>query len=198
MIESQIRARGVSDERVLEVMERIPRHQFVLPEDQGHAYGDNPLPIGRGQTISQPYIVAVMTEKAELRPIHRVLEIGTGSGYQTAVLSELAAEVFSIEIIESLSLRARSILARLGHENVHCRVGNGSLGWPEAAPFDAILVTAAPREVPPALVDQLAEGGRLVIPVGRKEQELLVLTKRGNEVEEMPLFAVRFVPMTGI
>ncbi|MFH0945052.1 MAG: protein-L-isoaspartate(D-aspartate) O-methyltransferase [Planctomycetota bacterium] len=197
MIERQIRARGVRDERVLAAMEKVPRERFVLAVDLDHAYEDRPLPIGRGQTISQPYIVAVMTEKARISPSHRVLEIGTGSGYQTAVLGELAAEVFSIEIIESLSRRAGSILAELGYENVHCRIGDGSSGWPEEAPFDAILVTAAPAGIPAALVAQLAEGGRLVIPVGRKDQELVVITKTDGAVQQEPLFPVRFVPMTG-
>ena len=197
MVEQQLRARGLTDARVLRAMERVPRHRFV-PEDQAAAaYGDHPLPIGLRQTISQPYIVGYMTEAVQLAPGDRVLEIGTGSGYQAAVLSELVAEVYSIEIIPELADRARTTLAALDHDNVQVRTGNGYLGWPEHAPFDAILVTAAPPEIPPALVEQLAIGGRMAIPVGDAYQEMVIVTKTAEGVAEEVTFPVRFVPMTG-
>jgi protein-L-isoaspartate(D-aspartate) O-methyltransferase len=176
-------------------MATVPRHRFVLPSDVQFAYGDHPLPIGYDQTISQPYIVAYMTEAARISPEGRVLEIGTGSGYQAAVLAELAREVYSIEIIPELAERARTTLRELGYTNVHVRTGDGYLGWPEHAPFDAILVTAAPDHVPPALVEQLAVNGRMVIPVGEEEQEMRVLTKTAQGVLEQQTFRVRFVPL---
>jgi len=197
MVSEQIEARGVHDSRVLAAMRRVPRHEFVPFEQRPYAYEDRPLPIGHGQTISQPYIVAVMSEALELDGSEKVLEIGTGSGYQAAVLAQLAAEVYTIEIVEPLASRARSDLKRLGFENLHVRAGDGYRGWPEAAPFDAIIVTAAPDHIPQPLVDQLAVGGRLVIPVGRMFQELVLLAKEAEGVRHEDLLAVRFVPMVG-
>ncbi len=196
MVADQIEARGVRDARVLAALRRVPRHEFVPERDRARAYRDGPLPIGHGQTISQPYVVAVMTELAAPGPRDRVLEIGTGSGYQAALLAELAGEVYSIEIVEPLAERATATLERLGYE-VHVRHGDGYRGWPEKAPFDAIVVTAAPERVPPALLEQLAEGGRLVIPVGDLYQELEVHRRTAEGIEVERVFAVRFVPMTG-
>ncbi len=197
MVQQQIAARGVRDPRVLQAMKDVPRHLFVPPEVQTHAYQDTPLPIGYGQTIYQPYIVGFMTEALKLRPQDRVLEVGTGSGYQAAILSILVREVYSIEIIEPLARQAADRLNRLGYANVKVCAGDGYQGWPEAAPFDAIIVTAAPDHVPKPLLDQLAPGGRLVIPVGEYFQTLkrIVRTERGFKTEE--LLPVRFVPMTG-
>ena len=197
MVDQQIRARGISAPAVLEAMREIPRHAFVPPPVRPLAYRDRPLPIGFDQTISQPYIVAYMTEVADVAPDDKVLEIGTGSGYQAAVLSEIAREVYTIEIVPELAERARRTLAELGYTNVHAKAGNGYLGWPEHAPFDAILVTAAPEEVPPALVDQLAVGGRMVIPVGTTFQEMMIIEKTPQGVVERRTIPVRFVPMTG-
>jgi protein-L-isoaspartate(D-aspartate) O-methyltransferase len=199
MIE-RIRARGVTDTAVLAALEAVPRHLFVSAEQRAKAYDDRPLPIGDGQTISQPYMVALMTSLLELRPGERVLEVGTGSGYQAAVLSRVAAEVYTIEIRKPLAERARRTLTDLGYRNIHLRVGDGFQGWPDAAPFDAIIVTAAPPSVPDPLLRQLKTGGRLVIPVGSRSslQSLLVLTKRPDggfdRSNVMPVF---FVPMTG-
>ncbi|HVV81451.1 MAG TPA: protein-L-isoaspartate(D-aspartate) O-methyltransferase [Kofleriaceae bacterium] len=199
MVREQLE-REVVDPRVLAAMRAVPRHRFVPADLQDQAYDDGPLPIGRGQTISQPFVVAVMTEQARVGPGERVLEIGTGSGYQTAVLAALGAEVWSIEIDGVLASVAATVLRELGlgEERVHLRVGDGWSGWPEAAPFAAIVVTAAPPTVPPALVAQLAPGGRLVIPVGGQEQALRVIT-RGSDgaATERTVFPVRFVPMTG-
>jgi protein-L-isoaspartate(D-aspartate) O-methyltransferase len=195
MVADQIRARGVGDPRVLAAMARVPREQFVPAELRHEAYDDRPLPIGRGQTISQPYIVAYMTEALKLEPAHRVLEIGTGCGYQTAVLAEIAHEVYSIEVIGELASRARGTLDALGYKNVEVRAGDGHNGWPEHAPFDRILVAAAPREIPPALIQQLVEGGILVIPVGVDEQELRVVQKHGDRIDLLATLPVRFVPM---
>jgi protein-L-isoaspartate(D-aspartate) O-methyltransferase len=197
MVREQIAARGVSDPRVLAAVSRVPRHELVPEDVRVYAYQDRPLPIGHGQTISQPYVVAYMTEQLRLRGDERVLEVGTGSGYQAAVLAELAREVFSIEIVEALGERARADLARLGYRNVQVRVGDGYRGWPEQAPFDAIIVTAAPGHVPQPLVDQLAMGGRLVLPVGGWEQELLLVTRDEDGIHEERLIDVRFVPMRG-
>ncbi len=199
MVETQIRARGVRDPRVLEALRVIPRHLFVPPEFQDEAYEDYPLPIGYGQTISQPYMVAAMTEALALEPHHRVLEIGTGSGYQTAVLAYIAREVYTVEYVPELSERARRILQDLGFTNIHFRVGDGSLGWPEAAPFDRILVTAAAPEVPPPLWEQLAPEGIMVIPIGDLwGQELYRIRKtRDGEREEEALFPCAFVPLRG-
>ena len=178
-------------------MRKVPRHLFVPEGSRGQAYEDHPLGIGHGQTISQPYIVAFMTEAARLRGGQTVLEIGTGSGYQAAVLSQIAARVFTIEIVAPLAETSAALLKRLGYANVSVRAGDGYLGWPEAAPFDAILVTAAAPKIPAPLKEQLKDGGRLVLPVGDDWQELIVVTRRGERFEENRLLAVRFVPMTG-
>jgi protein-L-isoaspartate(D-aspartate) O-methyltransferase len=197
MVRRQVEARGVKDRRVLEAMRRVPRHRFVPDELQAGAYGDHPLPIGHEQTISQPFIVAWMTEALAVTPQSRVLEIGTGSGYQAAVLGEVAAEVYTIEIVEPLARRSRVVLSELGYRNVHVRHGDGYKGWPEQAPFDAIMVTAAPEEVPAPLVEQLAMGGRLVIPVGgRAMQQMTVLTKTPSGLHREERMPVRFVPFT--
>jgi protein-L-isoaspartate(D-aspartate) O-methyltransferase len=197
MVRSQIEARGVKDAATLAALRAVPRHLFVPPESRAQAYADYPLPIGHGQTISQPYIVAFMTEAAGLRGGERVLEVGTGSGYQAAVLSRIAAEVYTIEIVAPLAEQAAALLQRLGYASVHVRAGDGYLGWPEAAPFDAILVTAAAPRIPEPLERQLKDGGRLVLPLGDDWQELVVVTRRGNSFEQTRVLAVRFVPMTG-
>jgi protein-L-isoaspartate(D-aspartate) O-methyltransferase len=199
MVASQIEARGVKDGRVLQAMGTVERHRFVPPALHAEAYADRPLPIGLDQTISQPYIVALMTELAAVRPGARVLEVGTGSGYQAAVLSLLAAEVYSIEIVVPLADEARARLAGLGYANVTVRAGDGYRGWPERAPFDAILVTAAPPAIPQPLLDQLAPGGRLVAPVGPDggAQELVVVERGAAGFTRRTIIPVRFVPMTG-
>jgi protein-L-isoaspartate(D-aspartate) O-methyltransferase len=198
MVDRTIAARGVTDARVLAAMKRVPRHELVPAEHRDRSYEDRPLPIGFEQTISQPYIVAAMTEAAQVAPGERVLEVGTGSGYQAAVLAELGADVYSIEIVEPLAKRTHALLARLGYAKLHLRIGDGYRGWPEAAPFDAIIVTAAPEQVPQPLIDQLAVGGRLVIPVGdRGDQQLKVITRGPDGTTSETLFPVRFVPMTG-
>ena len=197
MVDEQLRGRGIKDARVLEAMARVPRHLFVPPAQRDEAYGDYPLPIGHGQTISQPYIVAFMTEALRLEPTHRVLEIGTGSGYQAAVLAELAGQVFTIEIIEELAESARKTLSDVGYTNVTVRTGNGYLGWPEHAPYDRVMVTAAPDEVPPALVEQLSVDGLMAVPVGSLTQELRVLRRTATGLETLATLPVRFVPMTG-
>lgn len=197
MVREQLRARGISDERVLDAMQTVPRHLFVPEPEQRAAYGDHPLPIGHGQTISQPYIVAFMSQALEVTPEHTVLEIGTGSGYQAAILGRLAGTVYTIEIVEPLAQRARETLKKLGFANVHVRTGNGYLGWPEHAPFDRIMVTAAPDEIPPALVEQLKVGGRMAIPVGVHSQELRILRRTAKGLETLETLPVRFVPMTG-
>ena len=193
----QLRRRGIRDQKVLRAIERVPRELFVDPAFADHAYQDIALPIDCGQTISQPYVVAFMTEKLEVDERHKVLEIGTGSGYQAAVLSQIAGEVYSIEILDSLAERARTTLSQLGYGNVQVRVGDGFAGWPEKAPFDAILVTAAPPKVPQPLLDQLKVGGKLVIPVGRYFQDLKVYTRTTDGFEVRNVIPVRFVPMTG-
>lgn len=195
MVEYQIKARGIKDKRVLSAMLKVPRHLFVPEEMRDMAYRDEPLPIGYGQTISQPYIVAYMTEALKLRPEDKVLEIGTGSGYQTAILAELVRDVYTIEIIPELSERAQETLKNLGYTNIEFLIGDGSKGWPEKAPFDAILVSAAPAEVPPALVEQLQINGRLVIPVGTDSQELVLIKKTKKGLEKTRLIGVRFVPL---
>jgi len=197
MVREQIVARGITNPRVLEAMGRVPRHEFVPAELRSRAYEDGPLPIGHGQTISQPYIVAFMTEALGPKPTDRILEIGTGSGYQAAVLAGLVAEVRSIELVEPLALRAESDLQRLGFTHVKVRCGDGYLGWPEAAPFDAIIVTCAPEEVPPALVTQLKIGGRMIIPVGSQwgAQDLYLLRRTPKGLERKAVLPVRFVPM---
>ena len=198
MVEAQLQAKGIRDERVLRAVGRVPRHKFVEEALAGRAYGDYPLPIGEGQTISQPYMVALMSEKLNLSGKERVLEIGTGSGYQTAILAELAAEVYSIERIPSLSSRAEGLLEELGYDNIQLTVGDGSLGWPDAAPFDGIIVTAGAPDMPPPLVQQLAEGGALVIPVGSESsQELQILRKRGGKLIKTSSCACVFVKLQG-
>jgi len=198
MVETQIVARGVRDPRVLAAMRKVPRHLFVDSAGRASAYEDHPLPIAGKQTISQPYIVALMTELLTLTPDSRVLEIGTGSGYQSAVLGELAHEVYSIEIIPELARAASEKLRGLGYGNVVVREGDGYRGWPEKAPFDGIIVTAAPARIPEPLLDQLAPGGRMVIPVGGFFQELKVFTKEADgRITEKDIIPVRFVPMTG-
>jgi protein-L-isoaspartate(D-aspartate) O-methyltransferase len=175
----------------------VPRHEFVPPAGRREAYGDHPIPIGHGQTISQPYIVAFMTEALSLHGGERVLEVGTGSGYQAAVVARIAAEVFSIEIVAPLAEESAERLRRLGFDNVHVRAGDGYLGWPEAAPFDAVIVTAAAPRIPEPLKEQLRDGGRLIVPVGEEWQELVLLTRHGERFEERRVLPVRFVPMTG-
>jgi protein-L-isoaspartate(D-aspartate) O-methyltransferase len=197
MVDEQLKPRGIQNPAVLEAMGRVPRHLFVPQMIEHRAYEDMPLPIGLGQTISQPYIVAYMTEALQTSRDHKVLEIGTGSGYQAAVLAELVREVYTIEIVPELADRARRALAQGGYRNVQVRTGNGYLGWPEQAPFPRIIVTAAPDEIPPALVDQLAVGGMMVIPVGTLYQEMTIVTKTANGVTEKRTIPVRFVPMVG-
>jgi len=198
MVSKQIQARGIRDARVLEAMRRVPRHQFVPASEQYLAYEDHPLPIGYDQTISQPYIVAFMTEALRLHGHEKVLEIGTGSGYQAAVLAELVQQVFTIEIVTPLCDMAREKLSSLQYDNIFIRCGDGYRGWPEEAPFDAIIVTAAPASIPQTLLEQLATGGRMVLPLGGATQELVLLSKdaEGN-VHQRDLLPVRFVPMTG-
>ncbi len=199
MVARQVEARGVDDPKVLAAMRKVPRHEFVPEEMKVLAYEDRPLPIGEGQTISQPYIVALMTQALGLKPDDRVLEIGTGSGYQAAVLAELVKEVFTIEIVEPLGRTAAEALKKAGYGNVKTRIGDGYRGWPEAAPFDAIMVTCAPDAVPQPLVDQLAEGGRMIIPVGPQgqAQQLVLLRKRAGVLQRTEVLPVAFVPMTG-
>jgi protein-L-isoaspartate(D-aspartate) O-methyltransferase len=197
MVREQLQARDINDARVLDVMRTVPRHRFVPEAQRPQAYGDYPLPIGYSQTISQPYIVAFMTQALATAPDHKVLEIGTGSGYQAAVLARLVRDVYTIEIVEPLATRARTTLQELGFANVHVRAGNGYLGWPEQAPFDRIIVTAAPEELPQALVEQLKVGGRMAIPVGVGDQELRILRRTATGIETLDTLPVRFVPMTG-
>lgn len=198
MVRTQIEARGIKDPAVLAAMRRVPRHEFVPADLRLLAYDDRPLPIEAGQTISQPLIVALMTELLQVKPGQRVLEIGTGSGYQAAVLAELGVEVYSIEIIGTLATSARATLTRLGYRKVSVRAGDGYLGWPEVAPFDGIILTAAPPRVPEPLIAQLKPGGRLVMPEGVREQELVVYAKSPDgRLRRTTVLPVRFVPMTG-
>jgi protein-L-isoaspartate(D-aspartate) O-methyltransferase len=198
MVRRQIAARGISDPAVLAAMRTVPRHEFVPLDLRASAYDDRPLPIGRGQTISQPYIVAFMSELAELKGQESVLEVGTGSGYQAAVLAELAARVYTIELLEPLLRAAATTLLRLAYRNIVPRFDDGGRGWKELAPFDAILVTAAPpRRVPEELLAQLADGGRLVAPVGEEAQTLQLIRRRGATFEKREVGAVRFVPLAG-
>jgi len=195
MVAAQIESRGIKDRRVLSAMRRVPRHLFVPEELRSHAYDDEPLPIGEGQTISQPYIVAYMTEALGLKGNERVLEIGTGSGYQTAVLAELVPEVYTVELLGGLSSRAQSVLERLGYSRLHFRVGDGTFGWAEFSPYDAIMVAAAAVSVPRHLQDQLGESGRLIIPVGSGFQELVLIRREGQGFSRTKLLPVRFVPL---
>ena len=198
MVQQQLLTRGITDARVLAAMAKVPREEFVPAESRAASYEDGPLPIGYAQTISQPYVVAFMTEQLRPKPTDHVLEIGTGSGYQAAILAELASEVYSMEIVEALAKTAETILQRLGYKNVHLKTGDGYKGWPEMAPFDAIIVTCAPDKVPQPLVDQLKESGRMVIPVGdRFAQQLYLLEKSNGQLKQSATLPVRFVPMTG-
>ena len=195
MVNTQLIGRGLQDQRVLDAMREVPRHLFMPTSAQEYAYEDMPFPIGYNQTISQPYIVAFMTEVAELNPDAKVLEIGTGSAYQAAILSVLCKEVYTVEVIKDLGKKAKEKLKELGYNNVYVRIGSGYQGWPEEAPFDAIIVTAAPEELPMKLVEQLKIGGRLVIPVGTYQQELLRITRNEDGIKKENLLPVRFVPM---
>ncbi|HZS18936.1 MAG TPA: protein-L-isoaspartate(D-aspartate) O-methyltransferase [Candidatus Udaeobacter sp.] len=198
MVQQQLVTRGITDARVLAAMAKVPREEFVPAESRAGTYEDGPLPIGYAQTISQPYIVAFMTQQLRPKPSDRVLEVGTGSGYQAAILAELASEVYSIEIVEPLARTAETILQRLGYKNVHLKTGDGYKGWPEMAPFDAIIVTCAPDKIPQPLVDQLKDNGRMVIPVGdRFAQQLYLLEKKNGQLKQSATLPVRFVPMTG-
>ena len=198
MVEEQLGDRGIKDLRVLEVMNRVPRHLFAQDSLQHRAYGDTPLPIGENQTISQPYIVAAMTEVLDLKGDERVLEIGTGSGYQTAVMAELVAQVFTIERINVLSRKAQKILDGLGYANIVFKMFDGTYGWPDQAPFNAIMVTASAKEIPEALIKQLGEGGRLVAPTGDKhKQKLIVITKNGGHITNTEICDCKFVPLVG-
>ncbi len=195
MVEAQLAARGIKDSKVLDAMRKVPRHLFVPDNLLSHAYNDEPLPIGEGQTISQPYIVAYMTEILALKREDRVLEIGTGSGYQTAVLAEIVRQVFTVELIGSLSLRAQNILRELKYGNIVFKVGDGTYGWSEQGPFDAIMVTAAPDKIPHSLEEQLKIGGRMIIPVGSAMQELVFVTRGKTRFKRKKMLPVRFVPL---
>jgi protein-L-isoaspartate(D-aspartate) O-methyltransferase len=195
MVDIQIQARGVRDEKVLQAMRKVPRHFFVPDDLKPYAYADEPLPIGEGQTISQPYIVAYMTEALELKGHERVLEVGTGSGYQTAILAEIVKQVYTIEIVGSLSSRAEEVLHRLGYANVRFKISDGTFGWQEHAPYDAIMVTAAPPSVPKRLEEQLSLSGRMIIPVGEGFQELILITREKKNFKKKKLLPVRFVPL---
>ncbi len=197
MVDQQIQGRGLRHPALLAAMRKVPRHRFVPESLRARAYDDGPLPIGHDQTISQPYIVAFMTQALELSGDERVLEIGTGSGYQAAILGEVAREVFTIEIVDAMAKGAEKLLAEMGYENIHVRSGDGYRGWPEKAPFDAIMVTAAPDHVPKPLVDQLRVGGRMILPVGDYFQELILIRKTEKGVVQRSVLPVRFVPMTG-
>ena len=197
MVRDQLRGRDISDRKVLAAMLKVPRHEFVPADLARSAYDDSALPLESGQTISQPYIVAYMTQALALRGTERVLEIGTGSGYQAAVLAEIVPEVYTIEILPKLQERAAAILGRLGYKNISFRAGDGYMGWPEHAPFDRIIVTAAPEEVPQPLLDQLKDGGLLIAPIGHLNQELVVFEKEKSKIKHRSTIPVRFVPMTG-
>lgn len=195
MVQTQLIARGIQDPRVLDVMGRVPRHLFLDPVQRGSAYEDSPIPIGSGQTLSQPYIVAYMTEQLELTGQERVLEIGTGSGYQTAVLAELVRRVYTLEVLEPLALSARLLLTRLGYQNIEFAVGDGRQGWPEEAPFEAILAAAAAEDIPAPLRAQIADGGRMILPLGQDHQDLWLFLRTGSELVSRRLLPVRFVPL---
>jgi protein-L-isoaspartate(D-aspartate) O-methyltransferase len=196
MVEDQIERRGITDPAVLAAMRVVPRHRFVPPDQASAAYDDRALPIGFGQTISQPYVVAYMTQALQLAPAHRVLEVGTGSGYQSAILAQIVKDVQTMEIVPELAARARELLAELGYSNVHVRGGDAYAGLPELAPFDRIIVTAAPDHVPQPLIDQLAVGGRMIVPVGGSRQQLVLVTKDADEIHSERLLDVVFVPLT--
>lgn len=197
MVRTQIEDRGIKDRRVLNAMFKVERHLFIPDKHRHVAYGDFPLQIGEGQTISQPYIVALMTEALELKENEKILEVGTGSGYQAAILAELAKDVYTIEIIQSLAKKAESLLKKLGYNNIHVRCGDGYLGWKEAAPFDAIIITCATSRVPEPLLEQLADGGRMILPLGGKwGQDLVLIRKKGETLERSSLGGCIFVPMT--
>ena len=196
MVRNQIESRGIRDEKILEAFRKVERHKFVPVEYVSHAYADSPLPIEEGQTISQPYIVAFMTDVLDLKPTDKVLEIGTGSGYQAAILAEICDSVFTIEIFERLGKKARQVFEESGYDNIYSRIGDGYKGWPEHAPFDAIVVTASPGKIPEPLKAQLTEGGRMIIPVGTAPvQHLVLLKKRNGKIKEERVLPVRFVPM---
>jgi protein-L-isoaspartate(D-aspartate) O-methyltransferase len=199
MVEEQLKTRGVHDERVLSAMAKVPREEFIPENERSQSYADIALPIGHDQTISQPFIVAFMTEQLRPKPTDRVLEVGTGSGYQAAVLAELVADVYTVEIIEPLAKEASARLSQLGYNNAHVKVGDGYQGWPEVAPFDAIIVTCAPDKVPPPLTQQLKDGGRMIIPVGSTmmDQQLYLLEKKSGELVQTAILPVRFVEMSG-
>jgi protein-L-isoaspartate(D-aspartate) O-methyltransferase len=197
MVREQLQARDIYDPVVLAAMRKTPRHEFISAEFADSAYDDCALPLTMGQTISQPYIVAFMTQALELRGAERVLEIGTGSGYQAAILAEIVSEVYTVEIISQLQEQAAAMAARLGYRNIHLRTGDGSMGWPEYAPFDRIIVTAAPEDAPQSLIDQLKEGGRMIIPLGKISQDLVIITKEKSCITRRTTIPVRFVPMTG-
>lgn len=196
MVENQIQSRGISSPVVLEALRKVPRHRFVLPEYVSRAYNDSPLPIEEGQTISQPYIVAFMTDALKLKSTDKVLEIGTGSGYQAAILAEICDSVFTIEIFPILSKKAANLFSELGYKNIFTKIGDGYKGWPENSPFDAIIVTCAPSEIPVQLKEQLAEGGKMIIPIGKSSvQSLVLLQKKKGKIKEEKVLPVRFVPM---
>ncbi|MBI5408160.1 MAG: protein-L-isoaspartate(D-aspartate) O-methyltransferase [Nitrospirae bacterium] len=199
MVQEQLAGRGVKDKKVLDAMSKIPRHRFIDESMRSRAYGDHPLPIGEGQTISQPYVVALMTETLKLKPTDRVLEIGTGSGYQAAVLAEIVKEVYSLEIREKLEKKASRLLGELGYKNIKTKFADGYYGWEEYAPFDAVIITASANHIPPPLIKQLKEGGRLIIPLGSTlyYQTLTLVTKKSGELEVEQMGGVAFVPMTG-
>lgn len=198
MVSEQISARGIADKRVLEAFLKVPRHLFIPEAVQGSSYADYPVPIGECQTISQPYIVALMTETLRLKGNEKVLEVGTGSGYQAAILAELTGEVYSIERLEALKERAQKILAQLGYSNIRIRSGDGTMGWPEEAPFERIVVTAATPSIPRPLIEQLANGGKLVAPVGERSSQMLILAEKNNgRISETPVCGCVFVPLVG-
>jgi len=195
MVDLQIRAKGVRSSKVLEIMEKVPRHCFIPENTQAHAYADEPLPIGKGQTISQPYIVAYMTDALNLDGNEKILEIGTGSGYQTAILAEIGREIFTVEVVKLLAARAKKVLSELSYNNIQFKLGDGNSGWEEHALYDAILVTAAPPKIPEKLIEQLKIGGRMILPVGVTFQELVYIEKLENKIRKKKLLPVRFVPL---
>ncbi len=197
MVDTQIIVQGITDPAVIAAVRRVPRHRFIPDQDSEDAYGDFPLSIGYNQTISQPYIVAFMSEALKVQPGEKILEIGTGSGYQAAILAELGAHVFTIEIVGPLARQATEVLATLGYEKVKVRIGDGYQGWPEEGPFDAVILTAAPDHIPEPLLEQLAVGGRLILPVGDQSQSLVLIRRTEEGFQKTPLLPVRFVPMTG-